>query len=212
MSAAATSANHRDRRKAALAAVQREQILEGFASAISAKGYAATTVTDIVAAAHVSKTTFYDLFLDKEAVFLALHTTVSEAMLAAIARARRESADEADWRARIKRIVAGYLNGMADNPTFMLQVIVEAAATSEATKRARDEVFERFALQLTDLTEEFASTDPGVQPLSNELAIAALAGILELLNRAAPRGADAVRSLAPSAGELLIRLIQPCTS
>lgn len=209
MSAPAKSADHRDRRKAALAAVQWEQILEGFASAISEKGYAATTITDIVAAAHVSKTTFYDLFSDKEAVFLALHSTVSETMLAAIDRARRETADETDWRVRIRRIVASYLNGMADNPAFLVQVIVEAAATSEATKRVREEAFERFAERLTDITAEFASANPGLQPLPHELAIAALAGVLELVGRAASDGPDAVRSLAPSASEFLIRLIGP---
>ncbi len=197
----------RDRRRAAVAAVQRELIIEGFAEAISARGYRATTISDIAAAAHISKTTFYEHFADKEAVFLALHASVAETMTSAMEGARRESAGEADWRELVRRVVGAYLDRMSDSPAFLLQVIVEAAATSEATRRARDQAFDRFADWLTQLTRELANAHPELQPLSHELAIAALAGVLELVVRAAPDGPDAVRAVAPSASELLIRVI-----
>lgn len=49
---------------------QKVRLIHGVAQAVAEKGYAATTVADITAKAAVSRTTFYELFKDKEACFL----------------------------------------------------------------------------------------------------------------------------------------------
>ena len=51
----------------------RLRLLEGFAAAVSERGYAATTIAHIVEHARVSKRTFYEHFADKEECFLALY-------------------------------------------------------------------------------------------------------------------------------------------
>ena len=81
-----------ERRRAALAALQREQIVEGFVETCTEKGYTAETINDIVRAAHVSKTTFYEHFADKEAVYLGLHARVAEATMNALRDAIERSA------------------------------------------------------------------------------------------------------------------------
>lgn len=192
-----------------MAAVQREQIVEGFAAAIAAKGYRATTIADIAANARVSKTTFYEHFPDKEAVFLALHATVAETTIAAISRRHRETADLADWSARLPRVIAGYLDAMADTPAFLLQVMAEAAVASPATRAARAEALDRFATLMITANQEVARTKAGIPPIPHDLAVATMAGILELVSRAAPRGPDAVRALGPSVVELLLRVAAP---
>lgn len=197
------------RRKDALASVQREQIVEGFAAAIAAKGYQATTIADIAANARVSKTTFYDHFPDKEAVFLALHATVAETTVAAIARRQRETAEVADWRARLRHVIDGYLDAMADTPAFLLQVMAEAAVASPATRAARAEALDRFAALLVAANEQAARAVPGIRPIAHDLAVATMAGVLELVSRAAPRGPEAVRALAPSVVELMARVAAP---
>src|SRR5262249_52961093 len=53
------------------AADLRRDLADGLAAAITDKGYAATTIADIVARARVSKRTFYEHFADKEACLLA---------------------------------------------------------------------------------------------------------------------------------------------
>jgi AcrR family transcriptional regulator len=199
----------KDRRKAVLGAVQREQILDGFAAAIAAKGYQATTIADIAAAAHVSKTTFYEHFADKEAVFLALHAKVAAAIFAALDLRLRATAGDPDWRNRIRQMTAGYLDAMAANPAFLLQVMTEAAVTSPKSRAARDAALDRFAELMTGVVHELAATSPELQPLPHDLALATLAGILELVSRAAGQGPDAVRALAGSVGELVARVLAP---
>lgn len=192
-----------------MAAVQREQIVEGFAAAIAAKGYQATTIADIAAHARVSKTTFYAHFPDKEAVFLALHATVADTTIAALARRHRETADLADWSARLPRVIDGYLEAMADTPAFLLQVMAEAAVASPATRAARAEALDRFAALTITANEELARTKSGIPPIPHDLAVATMAGILELVSRAAPGGPAAVRALGPSVVELLLRVAAP---
>ena len=48
---------------------------------VAAKGYAATTVADLTREAGVSRTTFYELFEDKEACFLAAYDGAVEALV-----------------------------------------------------------------------------------------------------------------------------------
>ena len=197
------------RMKAAVAAAQREQILEGFAAAIAVKGYQATTIADIAARARISKTTFYEHFADKEAVFLALHATVADATTAAIGRRQRETAELADGRARLRSVVDGYLDAMARTPAFLLQVMAEAAVASPATRAAREQALDRFASLLTGATEELGRARPGTPLVPHDLAVATMAGVLELVSRAAPAGPDAVRALGPSVSELLARIVAP---
>jgi AcrR family transcriptional regulator len=48
---------------------QRQRIIDGMVESCAEKTYAATTITDIVAYAHISRTTFYKHFEDKRACF-----------------------------------------------------------------------------------------------------------------------------------------------
>ena len=61
---------------------QRERLLEAAVRVVAAKGYAATTVGDLTKEAGVSRTTFYELFEDKEACFLAAYDNAVEALVA----------------------------------------------------------------------------------------------------------------------------------
>ena len=49
---------------------QRERLLEAMVRVAAAKGYEATTVTDVIEVAGVSRATFYEMFDDKAACFL----------------------------------------------------------------------------------------------------------------------------------------------
>ena len=94
-----------ERRREALDSVQRSQIVDGFAIAAAEKGYANATIADIVSIARVSKSTFYAHFADKEAVYLALHATVAERCAETLVASVERTADEADWRERVRDLV-----------------------------------------------------------------------------------------------------------
>ncbi len=60
---------------------QRERLLEAAVRVVAAKGYGAMTVGDLTKEAGVSRTTFYELFEDKEACFLAAYDNAVEVLV-----------------------------------------------------------------------------------------------------------------------------------
>jgi AcrR family transcriptional regulator len=85
-----------------VAASQRTRLLEGTGRAVADKGYAATTIEDIVRGAGVSKKTFYEHFSDKLDCFLAAYEAASDELLEHVRRAQ-DSAKEAGDDAYAKR-------------------------------------------------------------------------------------------------------------
>ena len=69
-------------------ASQRGRMLGAMADAVASKGYAGTTVADVVAGAGVSRKTFYEHFRDKEECFLAAFDAGVDLLLAAIVGAQ----------------------------------------------------------------------------------------------------------------------------
>jgi AcrR family transcriptional regulator len=197
-----------ERRRAALDSLQRDQIVDGFAAAAAEKGYASATIADIVRIARVSKSTFYAHFADKEAVYLALHATVAETLWAALAASVERTANEADWRERVRDLVRSRLEVMASNPAFLTQVHIEPEVATEAAQRTRRDAGHRSAGLYIRLSEDLARSSSAVAPLPEDIAIAGLAGNLALIARAAPHGPDAVRELEEPLTDLWIRLLR----
>jgi len=79
---------------------QRERMLEAMVRVAAAKGYEATTVTDVIEVAGVSRATFYELFEDKEACFLEAYDAVIDVLVAHVTSAF-ESATGEPWPERI---------------------------------------------------------------------------------------------------------------
>jgi AcrR family transcriptional regulator len=197
-----------ERRRAALDTLQRDQILEGFAAAAAEKGYAGATVGDIVRVARVSKSTFYAHFTDKEAVYLALHAAVAEALWDVLAGSVERTADEPDWRKRVRDLVRARLELLASSPAFLTQIQIEPQVAGGAARKARLAAGRRSAGLYVRLSEELARSSPEVAPLSEDIAIAGLAGNLALIGRAAARGPKAVRRLEDTLTDLWIRLLR----
>jgi AcrR family transcriptional regulator len=132
-------------------ATQRERILEGMVQALAEKGYARTTVADVIARAHASRETFYEHFENKQACFLAAYEQavreMTETMRAPLSAAQEPSV-------RFESALTAYLEAMASQPglahTFMIEVY---GAGPEAWKR-RSEVLDRFAGVVYELVRE----------------------------------------------------------
>src|SRR3954452_16599761 len=78
---------------------QRGRLLFSVAQAVAEKGYAATTVADVVERASVSRRTFYEQFDSMEDCFLAAFNMGVEIVLGRLAEAAELIAAD-DWRAR----------------------------------------------------------------------------------------------------------------
>lgn len=67
---------------------QRNRLVLGMANVVADKGYANTTLTDICSASSVSRSTFYELFRDKEDCFLFGYSMLDASVQADLVRAR----------------------------------------------------------------------------------------------------------------------------
>src|SRR6266513_2992964 len=78
-----------------LRASQRGRLICAIADSVAAKGYAATSVADVIALAGVSRKTFYEHFGDKEDCFLAAYDHGAQATYDAMMHAAE---GVTDWR------------------------------------------------------------------------------------------------------------------
>lgn len=153
----------------------RRRLMDGMAAAVAHRGYADTTIADIVRHARVSRRTFYEQFASKEACLLALYVAASERVLRAIAAAVETSGDR---ETQIVRATEAYLARMQAHPVLTRTLFLEILAAGPAGLQVRREINGRYA----DLFRAVVQADGG--HLSPELAAAAVGGINELILQA----------------------------
>ncbi len=182
-------------------AAHRQRLLEGMAHSVGRRGYADTTIADIVAQAAVSRRTFYEHFQNKADCLLALYSTASRQGLTVL----REAVNPAlPWQAQAEEVLRAYLGWMAQSPALTHALFTEVLALGEAGLGARRRVHADMAEFIEGLAN--APDRPG-NPVSRAMALALVGGIHELMFEAleAGRGAS-LAELAPVAAELVRRV------
>lgn len=173
----------------------RRRLMEGMAAAVAEKGYAETTIADIVRHARVSRRTFYEQFASKEACLLALYVAASERVIRAIGEAVDAPGDR---DAQIARATEAYLARMQAHPVLTRTLFLEILAAGPAGLQVRREINGRYAGQFRAVVER------GGGRLSPELASAAVGGINELILQAVlDDRIDRLAELAAPAAQLL---------
>ena len=153
-------------------------MLEAMADAVAAKGYAHTTVSDVVAGAGVSRKTFYEHFRDKEECFLTAYDARVALLLERITGAQPETrGPNALMRARSR----AYLAALAAQPGFARTFMLEVFAAGERALERRAEVHRRFAQLIAELYDEARAHDRALPPLRPEACTAAVGAINELV-------------------------------
>jgi AcrR family transcriptional regulator len=94
---------------------QRERIVEAMIASCAAKTYSATTITDIVAGAKISRTTFYKRFPDKRACFDAALDACIEEVRATAAASYSPTDPPAE---AVRSATTAVLELMADKPAL----------------------------------------------------------------------------------------------
>lgn len=118
-----------------VAADQRRRIFAAMAEVMAAKGYAGTTVGDIVTRARVSRPTFYAFFDDKRDCFLAGHAHTQQALIDAILHAPSTGTPMQRFDGLLQR----YLSALAAHPaTSMVYLVHSYEAGPEAVSRRLD--------------------------------------------------------------------------
>jgi AcrR family transcriptional regulator len=165
----------------------RLRLLEGFAAAITEKGYAVTTIADIVRHARVSKRTFYEHFSDKEACLLATHAAATKAMRESM-RVAFEENEANGWPAQLGAALDAYVTALESAPALTRACLVEMAAAGPRALKLRREVHEEFATLLRDLVDRARKRHPELRSISASMATAIVGGIDELLLAQVERG------------------------
>lgn len=160
-----------------IVAAQRARLLYGIVHAVAEKGYNAARLADIVAIARLSKSTFYNLFKDKEDCFLAAY----EAAHYELAEAVTGSQDPAsDWTRRLRASLRAYLGYNRDNPAIARAFLVEIHAAGTRAWAMRDWGHARFARMQESLYAIRRNERPDLPELPDHIFLAVVAAIEEM--------------------------------
>jgi len=153
-------------------ASQRERMLRAMASAVAERGYARTTVAEVIRRAGVSRATFYEQFSDKDECFLAAHELAVQIVLAAVGEALAAAPD--DPVDQIDRFLAAYLEILASEPHFAHTFLIEiygAGPVALQRRMATQQLFTQAVAQTFG-----ASTDD--ERFACETMVAAVSGLV----------------------------------
>ncbi len=168
-----------------------QRIIRGFAATVAAKGFSATTISDVCAAASISPTTFYEYFDSKgDALWAALDSSGAQLMSAVLPAIRRV----ADWRVAVRVGFEEMCAYFAAEPDFAtLRLIGVFAAGPEAIAQ-RDRIGH-------EVVEALIHGDE----ISDLVAEATTGAILAILSEGVRAGDDkALLRLAPTLAYLTL--------
>ena len=123
---------------APFAAYSNEQkIIRGFAAAVAANGFPATTIADVCASASISPTTFYEYFDSKaDALGAALDSSGAQLMAAVLPAVRRVT----DWRVAVRVGFEEICAYFAAEPDFANLRLIGAFAAGPEAIAQRDRI------------------------------------------------------------------------
>lgn len=166
------------------------------AASVEERGYADTTVAEVVRIARTSRRTFYEHFDDRADCFLALFDATNDALIAAVAEAVDPGAS---WERQVDQALGTFLDAVAANPGLHRAFVRELPGLGERGAEHQLAGIERFARQLVEIVELGRREQPELDagPLTFDTAIMIVGGVRELMAIAAQRGRD-VRELRPA--------------
>lgn len=185
-------------------APHRQRLMEGMAHAVAEKGYAVTTITDIVREASVSRRTFYEYFSTKAECLIALYEAASFNALNVL----RDAIDtERDWDVQIESAMTAYLGCLSQNPVLMRTLFVEILGLGTEGLAARRRVNEEIAAFMLKVINAERGGDGQPVALKRDMAMAVVGGINELILDAIERDRiEDLQSIVQSA-ILLVRAV-----
>lgn len=181
---------------------QRERMVEAMITVVANKGYAETTVADIISAAGVSRATFYEQFADKEDCFIAAYGTVMGRMLNYVAEGFARQHSEV-WVDRIRGAIGSLLTYLAINPVAARVGIVEGFG---AGARARDRYQQSISafFPFLDEAREMADEPERIPAKSARLGVGGMSTLM--FNEAADSRAETLPSRLPEMVYLVVAL------
>lgn len=178
------------------------RLLQGMARSVATKGYADTTIADVVREAGVSRRTFYEYFDTRADCLIALYEAASRNAL----RVLQGVIDPArDWQTQVEQALTAYLQALSRNPVLLRTLFIDILGLGAPGLAARRRVNHAMA----DFMLEIINARQPVAVLDHPMAVAVVGGIHELVLEAIESGqVDALLALAGPAGRLVRAVVQ----
>ena len=177
---------------------QRDRLTAGIIAAVAEFGYHETTITQIAAAAGVSRRTFYGYFNSKEECFFATFDQIADHVCSA---AREAAAGQDEWPAQVASKISAALEVFSINPQL-------ARFTLAAPLRAGGEVTVYYRRALDGALAELTDGRPGgteAQKPSPAVRQSLIGGAVALIVQKVEAGeGEGIRDLLPDLVELFL--------
>ena len=183
-----------------LVASPRGRILDAMTATVAERGYAATSIAEVIKRAHASRSTFYEQFTDKEDCYLGAYQLASNHVAAQVAKAAQQTPPALG--PRLSEIFQTYLDQLARYPLAARAFLVEIRAAGAPSQLHRRAIHDQFA----DLLRIPEGED---NVLARTAAIAATEEIVarEIIDH----GPERLTRLAAPLTELATRILTPTT-
>jgi AcrR family transcriptional regulator len=157
-----------------LKASQWGRLICAMTDAVAEKGYAETSVADVIARAGVSRRTFYEHFTDKEDCFLAAYDVGGAATYEAMVKAGEGIED---WREMLDAVFTTWLEVLDADLAFTRAYMVEFWAAGDAARERWKIRRDRTAGLLKTLHKRARKDDPSIEPVSDTVIAAVVGGV-----------------------------------
>lgn len=183
---------------------QRDRLLEAAVRVVAEKGYGAMTIGDLTKAAGVSRTTFYELYEDKESCFLAAYDGAVEMLVRRVIKAYES---EQDWPDRAAAGLTALLETLAEEPALARLSLVDIGRAGPAAQRRYRAAIQRL-IPLFDEGRDYAPGGRNLPANTSRMAIGGVTGLVsdELV---AGRAEDLPRLLSDVLFATLVPYIGP---
>jgi AcrR family transcriptional regulator len=152
---------------------QRGRLIQAVWDVVAQKGFADTTVTDIVSRARCSRNAFYEFFSDKEDCFLAACDGNNGELLELL----YAEAAAATWEEALRRGLRVYVRWWQENPRIAMAYLTDLPTAGRRAIEQRDRTYAQFGVVFEALAARARDEDPSlppVQPLAISLTVAGL--------------------------------------
>jgi AcrR family transcriptional regulator len=155
---------------------QRDRILAAVAEACSAKGYGTMSVEDVIAAAGVSRRTFYEHFKNKEHAFLAAYDAVVVQLFGRVNGAVESAETLQD---KVRAGLSAFLGFLASEPAFARMCIVDVLAAGPEAVARRDGAMRGFSQLILENVRAVIGED--APPALDVISETVVGGIYEVV-------------------------------
>jgi len=191
-----------------VAASQRERLLRAMGELVGARGYAATTVPGVIAAARVSTNTFYRFFQDKTDCFIALSEALGDRLFEQLAAFGSDADTPEEALAALDHGIRAYLAWWSDQPAMARAYFVELPMAGPRAIDERERQYRRFEGIHRQVGERARRFFPDAPPLRDVDVAASVILTTELVARHVRAGrVEALGEIEGDVRHVLLKLL-----